>query len=155
MEKEKEAFQDLIGPENHCHGCGCANEKGLQLKSYWDGDAAVAVSKPQPHHSAGMARYVNGGIVASIMDCHGNNLAMALAYHESGRGVGSLPKLWCVTASLKIDFKLPIPIDQELHLRAQLREHQGKKYWIDVQLFANDKLCAVGELLQIQVERKE
>ena len=35
------AFQDQ-GSVHHCHGCGPANEKGLRLKSYWDGDEAVA-----------------------------------------------------------------------------------------------------------------
>jgi len=35
------AFQDQ-GSVHHCHGCGAANERGLRLKSYWEGDEAVA-----------------------------------------------------------------------------------------------------------------
>jgi acyl-coenzyme A thioesterase PaaI-like protein len=155
MDREKEAFQDLIGPENHCHGCGCANEKGLQLKSYWDGDKdeSIAVFKPAPHHSAGMAEYVNGGIIASVIDCHGNNLAMALAYHRAGRKVGSLPKIWCVTGRLEIDYKLPVPIDCELLLRARLLEQEGRKSWIECLLYADDLLCVRGKLLQIEIAR--
>ena len=153
MEKEKEAFQDLIGPQNHCHGCGCSNEKGLQIKSYWDGDEAVATYKPKPHHCAGSPNYVNGGIIASLLDCHGNNLAMAAAYHRAGRTVGSLPKIWCVTAKLTVDYTAGAPIDQELTIRAKITGQERRKTWVDVKLYAGDLLCAKGELLQIEVNR--
>ena len=35
------AFQDQ-GAVHHCHGCGADNESGLRIKSFWDGDEAVA-----------------------------------------------------------------------------------------------------------------
>ncbi len=155
MEKEKEAFQDLIGPKNRCHGCGMANEKGLRLKSYWDGDDAVARWKPLPHHTAGSDKYVNGAIQASIIDCHCNNLAMASAYHRAGRKVGSEPKIWYVTARMEIDFKKPVPIDQEMHLRAHILETEGRKTRVECHLLVNGELCAKGVLLQIEVNRKD
>ena len=35
------ALQDRYAPNNRCFGCGPANEKGLRIKSYVDGDAVV------------------------------------------------------------------------------------------------------------------
>ena len=35
------AFQDTV-PDNHCYGCGPENPKGMQIKSYWDGDETVS-----------------------------------------------------------------------------------------------------------------
>ncbi len=104
MKKEQEAFQNLIGPENHCHGCGCGNDHGLQIKSYWDGEEAVAVFKPKPHHSAGSPDYVNGGILASLIDCHGTGTAAAASYREEGREMGTQPPLRFITASLQVEF---------------------------------------------------
>jgi len=38
----QEAFQDKWPDEvSYCFGCGRNNEKGFQIKSYWDGDEAV------------------------------------------------------------------------------------------------------------------
>ena len=153
MDSEKQAFQDLIGPENHCHGCGVGNPRGLYLKSYWDGDEAVAVWKPAPHHTAGSAAYVNGGILASLIDCHSNNLAMASSYRRVGRPVGSEPKIWCVTARLNIDYKKPVPIDQEIHLRARVLEHERRKTRVECQLGTETEVCALGEVLLIEIDR--
>lgn len=155
MEKEKEAFQDLIGPENHCHGCGCANEKGLQIKSYWDGDSdeSVMTYMPQPHQCAGLPQVMHGGVLGSLIDCHGNNLAMALAYHRDGRKVGSHPLIWYVTARLKIDFVGPVFMDKEITVRAKMIKNEGKKSWIECQLFQGENLCCQSELLQIKIDR--
>ncbi|MCB0359921.1 MAG: hypothetical protein KDD44_09800, partial [Bdellovibrionales bacterium] len=95
----QQSIQDQIGSENHCHGCGPANSQGLQLKSFLvTPTEARAVWRPKPQHCAGSERVVNGGILASLIDCHCVNLAMAAAYGEANRSIGSEPKLWCVTA---------------------------------------------------------
>jgi hypothetical protein len=86
------AFQDQ-GSVSHCHGCGADNEKGLQIKSFWDGDEAVATWRARPHHCGGSKEIVNGGIVASLIDCHSLNLAIAQAYRVERRPIGSSPAL--------------------------------------------------------------
>lgn len=153
MTTNKIAFQDLIGPENHCHGCGTGNPNGMYLKSFWDGDEAVASWKPSPHHSAGSPDYVNGGVLASLIDCHCNNLAMAAAYRREERPVGADPKIWCVTAQLKVDYKKPVRIDKEIHLRASVQNTERKKTWVRCQLLQDNRECAVGEVLLIRVDR--
>ncbi len=76
------AFQDQ-GSVHHCHGCGADNERGLRLKSYWDGDGAVANWQAEPYHCGGTRGNLNGGIIASLIDCHSLNLAIAHAYRAS------------------------------------------------------------------------
>ena len=64
------AFQDQI-PDNFCFGCGADNPDGLHLKSEWEGDIAVARWTPWPSHAAGPKHILNGGIIATLLDCHG------------------------------------------------------------------------------------
>ena len=73
------AFQDYY-PEDvaHCFGCGRLNEHGHHIKSYWDGDETVARFVPRPHHTA-IPEYVYGGLIASLIDCHGTGTAAAAA----------------------------------------------------------------------------
>ncbi|MBM4298706.1 MAG: PaaI family thioesterase, partial [Deltaproteobacteria bacterium] len=113
------AFQDQ-GSVHHCHGCGAANEKGLQLKSYWDGDEAVATWRAQPHHCGGTRENLNGGIIASLIDCHSLNLAIAQASRLETRAIGSAPRIGYVTANMNIDYLKPTPIDELIDLRARI-----------------------------------
>lgn len=147
------AFQDLIGPENHCHGCGPENPKGHRIKSYWDGDEAVCHFTPQPHHCAGSTDVVNGGIIASLIDCHSINFAMAEAYRREGREIGSDPKIWYVTANLNINYRAGAPIANTLELRARISKIDGRKTWIACTLSADGKVCADAEVLAIRIQR--
>ena len=71
------AFQDNYPDElSHCYGCGRLNPDGLQLKSYWDGEETVARFRPRSSHMA-IPGYVYGGLLASLIDCHGTGSASA------------------------------------------------------------------------------
>ena len=96
---------------NHCYGCGSLNSHGLQIKSYWDGDETVCHFQPLPYHTA-IPGYVYGGLIASLIDCHGTGTAAA-GYRSEGRAMGSEPLLRFVTASLHVDYLKPTPIDPE------------------------------------------
>ena len=146
------AFQDQ-GSVSHCHGCGADNEKGLQIKSFWDGDEAVATWNAQPHHCGGRKDIVNGGIVASLIDCHSLNLAIAQAYRVEGRPIGSLPKIGYVTGNLNVSYLKPAPIGEPLHLKARITKIEGRKAWVSCTLSAAGQLCATGEVLGIRVQR--
>ena len=82
-ELERTYIQDGLHG-NHCYGCGAWNDKGLQIKSYWDGDVSVCVFQPEPHHAAMPPDVMNGGTIASIIDCHCVCSAMADAYRTEG-----------------------------------------------------------------------
>lgn len=147
------AFQDQ-GSVSHCHGCGADNDKGLRIKSYWDGDEAVCTWKAQPHHCGGTKKIVNGGIVASLIDCHSLNLAIAHAYRNEGRSIGTSPRIGYVTANLSVSYLKPTPIDQPLQLRAKIIRAEGRKAWVRCTLSASGQICAEGEVLGIRVERE-
>lgn len=149
----QKAFQDLIGGDNHCHGCGPENKLGLRIKSYWDqgGKAAICRFKPQAHHCAGSPKVVNGGIIASVIDCHSVNHAMAARYKTAGREVGSEPKIWCVTAQLNISYKKPVPIDSEFEVRSVIKNVDGKKTWLDCELRSSAVVCATAEILAVVI----
>ncbi|MGH7872474.1 MAG: PaaI family thioesterase [Candidatus Binatia bacterium] len=145
------AFQDQ-GSVHHCHGCGAANERGLRLKSYWDGDDAVASWRAEPHHCGGTPNNLNGGIIASLIDCHSLNLAIAHAYRAARRPIGSAPRIGYVTASLQVTYTKPTPIDQPIELRARITKQEQRKAWMSCTLSAAGEVRAVGEVLGVRVE---
>ena len=149
--KEK-PFQDM-GSVQHCHGCGADNERGLKIKSTWDGDEAVCEWQPESHHCGGSKEIVNGGIIATLIDCHSLNLAIARAYKIEGRPIGSSPRISYVTGNLNVSYHRPTPVDETLHLRAKILKTEGRKVWVSCALSAAGQLCATGEVLGIRVER--
>jgi acyl-coenzyme A thioesterase PaaI-like protein len=82
---EPHAIQDFY-PDDlaHCYGCGRLNPHGLHVRSTWDGDETVAVLTPRPEHTA-IPGYVYGGLIASLIDCHGTGSAALAAYRAAGR----------------------------------------------------------------------
>jgi acyl-coenzyme A thioesterase PaaI-like protein len=145
------AFQDQ-GSVRYCHGCGADNEKGLQIKSYWDGDEAVAVWRAESHHCGGTRENLNGGIIASLIDCHSLNLAIARAYREEQRAIGSAPRIGYVTANLTVSYFKPMPIKEPVELRARIDRIEGRKVWVSCTLSAAGELRAKGEVLGVRVQ---
>ena len=92
------AFQDYY-PENvsHCYGCGAQNPHGLQIKTFWEGEESVTRFRPRPEHTA-IPGYVYGGLVASLIDCHGTGTAAAAMYRHENRPMDSLPPFRFVNA---------------------------------------------------------
>ncbi len=146
----KKAIQDLL-PGNHCWGCGSDNPHGLRIKSYLEGDDTVCRFQPSPQHMAGPTHVVYGGIIASVIDCHSVITAIADLHRVEGREVGSAPPLWAVTASLKIDYLAPVPIDQPMELRARVRETRGRKRIVDCTLSSGGTICARAEVVAVTV----
>ena len=148
---EKRAFQDYY-PDffSHCYGCGRLNQLGYQIKSYWEGDEAVCVFLPQPYHTS-IPGYVYGGLIASIIDCHATGTAAAAAYRAEGREMDSQPSFRYLTASLKVDYLLPTPINVPLEVRATVKEIKGRKVIIQAALSAHSQVTARGEVIAVQV----
>jgi acyl-coenzyme A thioesterase PaaI-like protein len=145
------AFQDFY-PDNValCYGCGRLNEHGLQIKSHWDGDETVARFTPRPQHIA-IPGYVYGGLIASLIDCHGTGSAAAAAYRAEGRAMDTLPPLRFVTASLKVDYLRPTPLGVELEIRGQIKEIKGRKVVVSATVSAQGEVCARGEVVAVQM----
>lgn len=150
---EKKAFQDLY-PDDfcHCYGCGRLNENGYQIKSYWDenGEESICKFKPKPYHLS-MPGFVYGGLIASLVDCHGTGTASAAGYLAENRKIGSEPKLRYVTASLHVNYLKPTPIGEELILRGKVKEVKERKVIVEVNVSANDEVCARGEVIAVKI----
>ncbi|QTA80712.1 Thioesterase superfamily domain-containing protein [Desulfonema limicola] len=149
---EKNAFQDYYPDDySHCFGCGRLNEQGLQIKSFWDGDESVCRFLPKNHFTGGRKDILYGGLIASLMDCHGAGTAAAAKLREQGIEIekGEMPKF--VTASMKVDYLAPTPVDTEIELRGKVKEIKGRKVIVDVSLAAGQKICAKGELIFVQL----
>lgn len=147
------AFQDQ-GAVRHCHGCGSENERGLQLKSFWEGDEAIATWRAQLHHCGGTPENLNGGIIASLIDCHSLNLAIAHAYRAERRVIGSAPRIGYVTANINVTYFKPTPIRDAIELRARITKLEGRKAWVSCTLSAGGEVRATGEVLGVRVEWK-
>ena len=145
------AFQDNYPDElSHCYGCGRNNPHGHQLKSYWDGDRTVARFLPEPCHTA-IPGFVYGGLIASLIDCHGTGSAAAAMYRAQGREMDNEPPLRCVTAAIKVDFLAPTPMGVELVIRGEIEELTQSKAIISVQVFALDTLCVRGRVVAVKM----
>ena len=145
------AFQECY-PEDlsHCYGCGTNNPDGHQLKSYWSGNKTIAHYMPKPYHTA-IPGFVYGGLVASLIDCHGTGSASAMAYRNENREMGDLPALRFVTAALNINYLAPTPQGVELELIGTFTEVKERKIIVEITVSANDVVCAQGTVIAVKM----
>ena len=145
------AFQDYY-PENvaHCYGCGALNEKGLQIRTFWEGEESVTRYRPRPEHTA-IPGYVYGGLLASLVDCHGTGTAAAAMYRQEGRPMDSLPAYRFVTASLHVDYLAPTPLGVDLEIRGRVKEIKGRRVVVEAAVFADGRKTVQGEGVAVQM----
>ncbi len=147
------AFQDYYPDDySHCYGCGRLNENGHQIKSFWDGDEGVCRIVPKIFYSGGMKDILYGGLIASLMDCHGAGTAAAAKARELNIEMepGAMPRF--VTASLKVDYLSPTPVGKEVELRARVEEIKKRKVTVSVTLSTDGSVHARGQLIMVQIK---
>jgi acyl-coenzyme A thioesterase PaaI-like protein len=151
---EIKAFQEYY-PEHlsHCYGCGTMNKHGHQIKTFWEGDETVTKYTPKEYHTA-IPGYVYGGLLASLIDCHGTGSASAAMYKQEGREMDTEPSFRFLTGTLNVRYIKPTPIDCTLELRGTIREVKGKKVIVDVKVIAKGEVTATGEVVTILVPDK-
>ncbi|GAB4275809.1 MAG: PaaI family thioesterase [Deferrisomatales bacterium] len=148
------AIQDLYeGPASHCYGCGTRNEQGLHIRSYWDGVRAVACFHPRPYHT-GIPGYAYGGLIASVVDCHGTATAAAAAHQAAGGtfDTGPLPRF--VTAALQVDYLQPVPVDRPMEIRGEVQERTPRKVVVGVSVLSGGELCARGRVVAVRMPER-
>ena len=145
------AVQDFY-PDDvaHCYGCGRLNEVGLHIRTRWEGDETVSRFTPAPHHTAILGT-VYGGLVASLLDCHGTGSAAAAALRAEGRAIGDGPSPRFVTAALKVDFLKPTPLGPELEIRGRIVEIKGRKVVVEETLSADGVVTATGHVVAVRM----
>ncbi len=145
------AFQDYY-PDSlaHCYGCGRLNEYGYQIKSYWDGEESVCHFMPKPYHIA-IPGYVYGGLLASLIDCHGTGTASAAGYRAEHRAMDTRPPLRYLTASLHVEYLKPTILGIELEVRGRVKEVKGRRVTIEEWIVVNYDITVRGEVVAVQV----
>lgn len=147
----QKSFQDFYPDAlSLCYGCGRLNKDGLQIKSYWDGDETVAILTPRPYHIA-IPGYVYGGLLASLIDCHGTGTAAAEAYRSEDRSMDSLPAIRFLTASLHVDYLKPTPMGIALEVRGRVREVKGRRVTVEEWILAEGEITVRGEVIAVKV----
>lgn len=145
------AFQDYY-PDHlaHCYGCGRLNPTGYHIQSFWDGDESVCRFQPSADHIS-IPGYVYGGMLASLIDCHGTGTAAAAGYRAESRPMDSEPPLRYLTASLHVDYLKPTPLGILLEVRGKVKEVKGRKVVIEEWILANGEITIRGEVVAVQV----
>ncbi|OXS53448.1 acyl-coenzyme A thioesterase PaaI-like protein [Bacillus sp. V-88] len=132
-----------------CYGCGRLNEKGHHFRTGGEGDQTVTIYTPKPEHTA-LPGFVYGGLIASLIDCHGTGSAAIALHRKNGGeiGDGQEPPRF-VTASLQVDFMKPTPHNVPLKAVGTVHEIHPKKFKVETEVFAEGNLCARGEVVAV------
>ncbi len=151
MPEHAAAVQDFY-PEDvaHCYGCGRLNAEGHRLRTFPDGEETVSRFTPAPYHTA-IPGYVYGGLIASLLDCHGTGSAAIAALRREGRelGEGDAPRF--VTASLHVEYLKPTPLGPELVVRGRIVEATDRKVVVDETLSADGVVTATARVVAVRM----
>jgi acyl-coenzyme A thioesterase PaaI-like protein len=149
-EKVLNAIQDQY-PDDFawCYGCGRLNEDGHHFRTGWQGEHTVTIFTPEQKHKA-LPGFVYGGILASLIDCHGTGSASLALHRKNGHepGDASEPPRF-VTASLKVEFLKPTPHGIPLKAVGIVQEIHPKKWKVEAEVYAGDSVCARGEVIAV------
>lgn len=137
-----------------CYGCGADNKNGLQIKSYWEGDEGVCRWKPQPHHSSGPKDSLNGGVAATLIDCHSVYTAIASAYRAEGREMGEGDEIDAATAKLTVTYLRRTPMDTTLELRSKVVKTGNRSIVVETVITADGEECIKGEVVAVRLTPK-
>lgn len=153
MSKVEHAIQDDYADEfAQCYGCGRLNENGLHVRTGWyEANPAKTVAYYDPREDEiGYPGVVYGGLIASIVDCHGIGSASLYLHRKNGHELGDEvepPSL--VTASLNVEYIKPTPYGTTIKLVGTIEEVHPKRFAVQVEVIADGELCAKGEVAAV------
>ncbi|PKH10505.1 MULTISPECIES: PaaI family thioesterase [Planomicrobium] len=144
------AIQDEYAEEfAHCYGCGRLNESGHHFRTIWQGDKTYTEYEPGNEHTA-IPGFVYGGVIASLIDCHGTGSASLALHRKNGfePGSGEEPPRF-VTASLHVDYLKPTPHGVTLKAVGEVEEIHPKKFKVTIEVTADGAICATGTVVAV------
>ncbi|REB06484.1 PaaI family thioesterase [Sporosarcina sp. BI001-red] len=150
VQKVEYAIQDRYPDDfSWCYGCGRLNKEGHQFRTGWEGDKTLTYYEPESDHKA-IPGFVYGGIIASLVDCHGTGSASLALHRKNGFEPESeeIPPRF-VTASLLVNYVKPTPEGTILKAVGTVEEIHPKKFKVAVEVFADGDLCATGEVVAV------
>ena len=141
------SVQEKFAPNSICFGCGPANKEGLQIKSHRHNGGLLTIFESEEKHQA-FPGVINGGIIGSLIDCHGNWTAAIAIMDKNGWKVPQCT----VTAQYEVKLKRPTPFGSKLKLTSRVLALQEDRAEVIIELKANDKTCATGRGLFVAVK---
>jgi acyl-coenzyme A thioesterase PaaI-like protein len=138
---DRVSIQESLYPELTCFGCGHANPKGFHLRSYHDGDLTRAEFTPGPEHDNGFG-FLNGGIISTVLDCHGAAVVMWEAAQHDWRAAPGAPVPF-ITAGFEVRFLRPTPLGPTVRLTARPVSVNETEVVVRSELELDDKARAV------------
>jgi acyl-coenzyme A thioesterase PaaI-like protein len=139
------SIQERLYPKLTCFGCGHANAKGLKLRSYPADGFVTAAFEPWPEHDNGFG-FLNGGIIATVLDCHSGAAVFHRADQLGMEPAQGAPLLY-VTAGLDLRYLRPVPLGQELELRAVVASADADQMTVEAELVWDGKPRAAATTL--------
>ncbi len=116
--------------DDQCFVCGPANSHGLHADFIVDREEHRAhCTLPIPSRFQGWQGLVHGGILAALLDEAGIYACRATGEHF-------------VTAELTVKYKLPVPVETELLISAEVLEQKRKIYFVQARIEAGGKVLA-------------
>ena len=141
------SVQEEHAPSSICFGCGPANKSGLRIRSFRTEGGLEMEFMPNDEHQA-FPGMVNGGIIGTLLDCHGNWTAAVALMDQIG-----LNEPPCtVTASYSIKLRRPTPHGVALRVTSEIVEIGEDRARVKMALSAEEKVCATGEGLFVAVK---
>lgn len=128
------SLQERYAPTARCFGCGPANQDGLRLRSFDAGDGTIVAAWQPAARFEAFDGALNGGIAATLLDCHANWAAVVRLGTELGETAPG-----CVTASLDVRFAAPTPIGAgPIRIVARAVEVTGRRATVEASIVAPD-----------------
>ncbi len=142
-------IQDLYDDDfSHCYGCGRLNDEGLHLKTYLENNFTISRFTPKDHHIA-IEGFVYGGLLASLIDCHGTGSA-AIFYAQENKielKEGNSPRF--VTGKLNVNYLKPTPLGKELVITGELIVAAKRKVKTKINVLVDGVVTVTGEVTAI------
>ena len=144
------SVQERLYPTLTCFGCGHANPKGLKLRSYEvPGDGAdrsittvAGQFMPWPEHDNGVG-FLNGGIIATLLDCHSAAAVVLESKRREWEALGGAP-LPFVTAAIDVRYLRPSPLHEPVELWAAVSRATESEMTVEVELRFEEKTRAAA-----------
>jgi acyl-coenzyme A thioesterase PaaI-like protein len=146
-------FHDIIQhtiEDNHCVGCGPDNPHGLKIRSVWSGVMETRCSfEPQPHMAAASPDVLNGGVIATVIDCHA--VCTAVSYGRRTAGAASADDIMYATGALDIRYLNPTPIHRPVEVKARITGVSDRKVVLECTLSSDGQVCAEATVTAVRV----
>ena len=130
----KKSVQDAYAPNSICFGCGPSNKEGLQIKSYRTEEGLEMEFECEEKHQA-FPGVINGGLIGSLIDCHGNWTAAIAIMDKNGLDAPQCT----VTAQDEVKLKRPTPFGSRLMLKSRVLALQTDRAAVIIELKAEGK----------------